>query len=265
MLELGRVCRRVGELEVADLPEVAIDGLLVDQPLHELSGIERLPVERLAGIDPVALDELAGAPLVAGVDDAAVPRGRAPSQRMGLEQRDRDAPARQLAGGHDARVATTDHDDICLGEQVAARAVRERRHRRLPERTAFVVGVQRRGRGHGRERSRGERDPRLRAGRPAADATDRAGITRRRRPHRLGPIGSDLEEQPRRHGQPAVEQHEPERDHHAGLAKRIEIGVVLVEQKVPEQERRRPEEQRRQSLFHSKTVAPSMNVIGIIA
>ena len=119
MLELGRMGRRIGELEVADLPEVAIDGLLVDQPLHELVGIERLPVERLAGLDPVALDELAGAPFVAGVDDAAVPRRRAPTQGVGLEQSDGDAPARELAGGHDARVATTDHDDICLSGQVA--------------------------------------------------------------------------------------------------------------------------------------------------
>ena len=91
------------------------------EPLDELVGIERLLVERLAGLGAVALDELAGAPLVAGVDDAAVARRGAPSQRVGLEQGDRDAPARQLAGGVDARVAATDHDDIRLGGQVAAR------------------------------------------------------------------------------------------------------------------------------------------------
>ena len=112
MLELGRMGGRVGELEVADLAEVAVDRLLGDQPLDQLVGVERLPVERLAGLLAVALDELAGAPLVAGVDDAAVPRRGAPAQRVGLEQRDGDAAARQLAGGVDARVAATDDDDI---------------------------------------------------------------------------------------------------------------------------------------------------------
>ena len=50
MLELGHMGGRVRELEVADLAEVAIDGLLGDQPLHELVGVERLLVERLAGL-----------------------------------------------------------------------------------------------------------------------------------------------------------------------------------------------------------------------
>ena len=36
MLELGQVRGRVRELEVADLAEVAVDGLVGDQPLDEL-------------------------------------------------------------------------------------------------------------------------------------------------------------------------------------------------------------------------------------
>ena len=48
MLELGHVRRRVGELEVADLAEVAVDRLLGDQALDELVGVERLAVQRRA-------------------------------------------------------------------------------------------------------------------------------------------------------------------------------------------------------------------------
>ena len=43
---LGHVRRRVGELEVADLAEVAVDRFVGDQPLDRLVAGERLAVER---------------------------------------------------------------------------------------------------------------------------------------------------------------------------------------------------------------------------
>ena len=73
MLKLLDVRRRVGELEMADLAEVAVDRLVGDQPLDGLVAIERLAVERSPGVVAVAPDQLARAPLVAGVDDPAVP------------------------------------------------------------------------------------------------------------------------------------------------------------------------------------------------
>ena len=59
VLQLGHVRGRVGELEVADLAEVAVDGLVGDQPLDRLVAVERLLVERAAGVLAVAPDELA--------------------------------------------------------------------------------------------------------------------------------------------------------------------------------------------------------------
>ena len=54
VLELVDVRRRVRELEVADLAEVAVDRLVGDQPLDRLVAVERLAVERPAGLLAVA-------------------------------------------------------------------------------------------------------------------------------------------------------------------------------------------------------------------
>ncbi len=80
VLELLDVRRRVGQLQVAGLAEVAVDRLVGDQPLDGLVAVERLAIERPAGLLAVARDQLARAPLVAGVDDPAV-AGRAPRSR----------------------------------------------------------------------------------------------------------------------------------------------------------------------------------------
>ena len=149
MLELGDVRRRVSELEVAAFAEVAVDRLLGDEPFHQLVGVERLAVERLARLLTVALDQLPGAPLVAGMDDAAVPRGGAPAQRVRLEEGDGDPAPGQLPGRVDPRVAATDHDDVGRVRQLAPGPIRKRRHRCLPERAALEVVVQGSWGGHG--------------------------------------------------------------------------------------------------------------------
>ena len=77
--------RRVGEVEVAVLAELAVDALVGDQPLDELEGIERLAEQLPAGLFAIALDELPRAPLVARVDDPAVPRRAAEAERLGLD------------------------------------------------------------------------------------------------------------------------------------------------------------------------------------
>ena len=127
---------------MADLAEVAIDRLLDDQPLDELVRVERLLVERPAGLRSVALDELAGAPLVAGMDDAAVPRRRTPTERMCLQERDPHSPACQLSRGGDPGIAPADDHDIGTRRERPPRAIGQRRHRRLPERTALEVVVE---------------------------------------------------------------------------------------------------------------------------
>ena len=75
VFQLRGVGRRVGQLEVADLAELAVDCLVGDQPLDRLVAVERLLVQRAAGVVAIAPDEVLGTPLVAGVDDAAVPGG----------------------------------------------------------------------------------------------------------------------------------------------------------------------------------------------
>ena len=124
VLELRDVARGVGQLQVAHLAELAVDRVLVDEPLDRLVAVERLLVQRPAGVLAVALDEVAGAPLVAGVDDAAVAGRRAEPERLRLEQRDLDPAGRQFAGGVDPGVAATDHDDVGRVGQVAAGAIR---------------------------------------------------------------------------------------------------------------------------------------------
>ena len=73
MLEVVHVGGGVRQLERAVLAPVAVDRLLGDQPANEVEGVERVPVERGAGLVAVAAEQVGRAPLVAGVDDAAVP------------------------------------------------------------------------------------------------------------------------------------------------------------------------------------------------
>ena len=141
MLELGDVRRRIRELEVADLAEVAIDRLVGDEPLHQVVRVERLAVERRAGLLAVALDELAGAPLVAGVDDAAVPGRGAPAERVGLEQvtatpRRASSRAALMPG-----ISATDDDDVRRVRQLAPGPIGQRR----PSRRARTAGARSRG------------------------------------------------------------------------------------------------------------------------
>ena len=75
VLELANVRRRVGELEVPDLAEIAVDRLVGDQPLDRLVAVERLAVQGGAGLLAVPVDQLARPPLVARVHDPAVARG----------------------------------------------------------------------------------------------------------------------------------------------------------------------------------------------
>src|SRR4051812_19414141 len=94
--ETPNVRRRVCQLDVARLPELAVDPLLADQTLDGLERRERVVVERRAGRLTVASDELARAPLVPGMDDAAVPGRGPPAERLGLEQGHGDVASREL-------------------------------------------------------------------------------------------------------------------------------------------------------------------------
>ena len=139
VLELRDVARGVGQLQVAHLPELALDRVLVDEPLHGLVPVERLLVQRPSGVLAVARDEVPGAPLVPGVDDAAVARGRSEPERLRLEESDLDPAGRKLAGGVDPGIAAADHDHVGRIGQVAAGAIRQGGHRRLPVRPALVI------------------------------------------------------------------------------------------------------------------------------
>ena len=141
--------RRIRELEVAAFAEVAVDRFLGDQPLDRLVAVEGLAVERVARLLAVALDQLARAVLVAGMDDPAVARRRAPAERPGLEERDRDPAPCQLAGRVDPGVAAADDDDVRGVRQRPTRSIGECRHRRAPQRAPFEIGVHV-GRGHRR-------------------------------------------------------------------------------------------------------------------
>ena len=121
VLELPDVRWCVRQLEVADLAEVAVDRLVGDQPLDGLVAVEGLAIERPPGVLAVAGDQLARAPLVAGMDDPAVPGRRPEAERLGLEQRDRDPAAGQLPRRVDARVSAADHDDVGACPAAAAR------------------------------------------------------------------------------------------------------------------------------------------------
>ena len=153
---LARCCSRwtmcsagPGELEVAALAEVAVDRLLRDQPLDGLVAVERVLVERRPELLAVALDQLARAPLVARVDDPAVAGRGAPAERVRLEQGDRHAPTRELAGGVDAGIAATDDDHV----RGAGRSRPERSgragivalHNERRSKSRFRRGVERRG------------------------------------------------------------------------------------------------------------------------
>ena len=72
--------RRVGEVEVAALAELAVDRLVGDQPLDERVGVERLAEQRRARSPRRSARSAPRAPLVAGMDDAAV-AGRAAEAR----------------------------------------------------------------------------------------------------------------------------------------------------------------------------------------
>ena len=144
VLELLDVRRRVGELEVAALAELAVDRLVGDEPLDGLVAVEGLAVQRPAGLVAVALDQLARAPLVAGMDDPAVARRRAPAERLRLEERHRRAAGEHSRRGADARVPATDDDDVRGVRQCPTRPIGQRRHRRAPVRPPLEVAVQRR-------------------------------------------------------------------------------------------------------------------------
>src|SRR5206468_824595 len=96
--------RRPGRIQIATLPELAVDSLVGDHALDELIAVHRFAEQRPARVLAVALDELVGAPLVARVDDPAVARRAPESEILGLEERHLCPSAGQHAGGVDPRV-----------------------------------------------------------------------------------------------------------------------------------------------------------------
>ena len=160
VLELGDMRWRIRELEVADLAEVAIDGLIGDEPLDQRVGVERLAVQSATRGLAEPLQQVGRPPLVPGVHDAAVAGRCPPTKRVCLEERRRDAASCKLARRVDAGVPTADHDHVRGVGQRSTGAVGQGRHRCLPEGAALVVAVER-GRG-GHARSVAERTRRCR-------------------------------------------------------------------------------------------------------
>jgi len=114
------VRRGIRKLEMADLAEVAVDRVFGDEPLHRVVAVECLAIQGPAGLLAVATDQLPRTPLVAGMDDPAVPGGRAEPQADRLQQRHRRAPAGQFPGRVDAGVAAADDDDVGDVRQLSA-------------------------------------------------------------------------------------------------------------------------------------------------
>ncbi len=136
------VRRSIGELEVTMLDEVRLDLLVEDQLLEIPVAVERLAEQRPAGLVAVALDELVGGPFVTGMDDAAVARGRAVAELIGLQQGDPGALSCELAGGAEPRIAATDDHDVGLVRQRPVAVGRHDRHLRSPEGHG-LIGIER--------------------------------------------------------------------------------------------------------------------------
>ena len=69
VLQLRNVRRSVGELQVADLTELAIDLLVRDEALDGLIAVQRLLIQRSSGVVAVARDEFLGAPFASSLTD----------------------------------------------------------------------------------------------------------------------------------------------------------------------------------------------------
>ena len=79
--------RRPGEIEVAALAELAVDGLVGDQPLDERRSASMVSRKQRPGRSPRRSARRAPrAPLVAGVDDPAVAGRAAEAELLGLER-----------------------------------------------------------------------------------------------------------------------------------------------------------------------------------
>jgi hypothetical protein len=142
VVEVGHVAVPVGELEVAVLAEVRVDAVARDRVADVLIALERLAEQRAAALLAVAPDQLARPPLVARMDDPAVPRARAPAQLVRLDERHLRPLLGEAPRGRDTRVAATDDNDVRRVRQRLVRSVGHRRHRRVPVRPALVVAVQ---------------------------------------------------------------------------------------------------------------------------
>jgi hypothetical protein len=143
VMQLLDVGWRVGELEVANLAEIAIDRLVDDQALDGGVAIEGFLVQEQTGFRAVTPNQLRRAPLVAGMHDAAIARGRAIPKVPGFDERDGHASPGQFTRRVDPAVAPTDDDHVGHVGEWPARPRRQLRHRRLPERPLLVVGVER--------------------------------------------------------------------------------------------------------------------------
>jgi hypothetical protein len=132
----------VGQLEVPVLAELGVDPLARDQVAHVGVGVERLAVQRPALLLAVAPDQRLGAPLVARVDDPAVPGARPPAELVRLEHGDPRSLLREPAGRGDAGVAATDHDRVDPIRERLAGPVRYFGHRGVPVRPPLVVAIE---------------------------------------------------------------------------------------------------------------------------